>query len=79
MLKKISQIALLLFFLLGFSVFSQSHLEASSHKTSEKTEQAPYSQKTEPELKSYIIPGTVGVVIVLGIGSYWLFYRRRHA
>ncbi|MGG1396620.1 hypothetical protein ABE288_02025 [Bacillus salipaludis] len=78
MLKKISQIALLLFLLLGFSVFSQSHIEASSHKTSEKTEQASFSQKTEPELKSYIIPGTVSVVIVLGIASYWLIYRRKH-
>ncbi|MDQ6595986.1 hypothetical protein E2K98_17310 [Bacillus salipaludis] len=78
MFKKISQISLLLFFLLGFSVFSQSHIEASSHKTSEKTEQASFSQKAEPELKSYIIPGTVGVVIVLGIASYWLIYRRKH-
>ncbi|MBI0578882.1 hypothetical protein IEC97_16065 [Neobacillus cucumis] len=79
MLIKISKIALLLFFLLGFNVFSQSHIEAATHKTAEKTEQASFSKKVEPELKSYIIPGTVGVVIVLGIASYWLIYRRRHA
>ncbi|MDR7002451.1 hypothetical protein [Neobacillus niacini] len=79
MFKKISQIALLLFFLLGLNVFSQSHIEASTHKTSEKTEQASFSQKTESELKSYIVPGTVGILIVIGIGSYWLLYRRKHA
>ncbi|OIK15875.1 hypothetical protein BIV60_07860 [Bacillus sp. MUM 116] len=78
MLKKISQIALLLFFLLGVNIFTQSHIEAATNKTLEKTQQGPTVQKEELSWKSYIVPGTVGIVIVIGIGSYWLFYRRKH-
>lgn len=32
----------------------------------------------EASFKDYVIPVSVGLLIVLGAGSYWLFYRRKH-
>jgi copper resistance protein C len=32
----------------------------------------------EVSLKDYLIPASAGLLIVLGAGSYWLFYRRKH-
>ncbi|WP_066306197.1 copper resistance protein CopC [Bacillus sp. FJAT-29814] len=42
---------------------------------------AVLTQKAEPEeatFKDYMIPVAAGLLIVIGAGSYWLFYRRKH-
>ncbi|MGG3468350.1 copper resistance CopC family protein [Neobacillus pocheonensis] len=32
----------------------------------------------EPTFKDYVVPGSVGLLIIYGFGSYWLIYRRKH-
>ncbi|MCM3765025.1 copper resistance protein CopC [Neobacillus niacini] len=49
--------------------------------TSQAQTAAVLTQKAEPEeatFKDYMIPVAVGLLIVFGAGSYWLFYRRKH-
>lgn len=77
MFKKISIIASLIFFLLGPSVFSQSHIEAASSKAISKKTIQTGSNNNETSLTAYILPGTVGVLFIIGMGSYWLIYRRK--
>jgi copper resistance protein C len=36
------------------------------------------SEREEASFKDYVIPVSAGLLIVLGAGSYWLFYRRKH-
>jgi hypothetical protein len=77
MFKKISIIASLIFFLLGPSVCSQSHIEAaSSNATSKKLIQTG-NNNNNTSMNAYILPGTVGILFIIGISSYWLIYRRK--
>jgi copper resistance protein C len=32
----------------------------------------------EPKIMNYVLPAIIGLIIVLGFGSYWLIYRRKH-
>lgn len=32
----------------------------------------------KPSFKAYIVPGSVGILIIIGLGSYWLIYRRKY-
>jgi hypothetical protein len=42
---------------------------ASSHTKKANT--------VNPSFKDYIVPGTVGLIIIVGFGSYWLIFRRK--
>lgn len=32
----------------------------------------------KPSVMNYVLPAIIGLIIVLGFGSYWLIYRRKH-
>jgi methionine-rich copper-binding protein CopC len=32
----------------------------------------------EPKIMNYVLPAIIGLIIVLGFGSYWLIFRRKH-
>ncbi|ETI70612.1 hypothetical protein [Neobacillus vireti] len=76
MIKKISLIASLLFFLLGSNVFATEQLDKWTNHASSITKK---TGAEEPSFKDYVVPGTVGLLIVVGFGSYWLIYRRKQA
>jgi hypothetical protein len=72
MFKKISIIASLLFFLLGTNVLAKSNIETKPNKTITSVH-----IKEEAPMTAYILPGTVSILFLIGIGSYWLIYRRK--
>lgn len=93
MLNKITLFSLLLFFLFGANVFAQSHLEKSttSPAQTEKTtkiQTASVDTKTmmkeqvtitnEPSVMKYVLPAIMGLIIIIGLASYWLIFRRKH-
>lgn len=46
------------------------------------TEQAAVEHVAEsekPAMMNYIIPGTIGLIIIIGFISYWLIFRRKQA
>jgi hypothetical protein len=78
MFKKISIFASLLFFLLGTNVIAQTHLDITPSKAASK--QAVHSTMSgniEPSQTIYILPGSIGILLIIGFGSYWLIYRRK--
>jgi len=77
MLKKISLIASLLFFLLETNVFAQSYIETASSKDISKKTVQSVSNNEVLSSNAYILPGIVCIVFIIGIGSYWLIYRRK--
>ncbi|MFF2448422.1 hypothetical protein ACFVSW_15100 [Neobacillus sp. NPDC058068] len=76
MFKKISLIASLLFFLIGTSAFATEQSDKGINNASSITKK---TVAEEPSFKDYVVPGTVGLLIVVGFGSYWLIYRRKRA
>ena len=57
-----------------------SAAEALKNSTSENAGVLTKKTKTvEPSFKDYVVPVSVGLLFVLGFGSYWLIYRRKHA
>lgn len=32
----------------------------------------------KPSIMNYVLPAIIGLIIVLGFGSYWLIFRRKH-
>jgi hypothetical protein len=76
MFKKISLIASLLFFLLGTNVFATEQSDKGIYNASSVTKKAVAE---EPSFKDYVVPGTVGLLLIVGFGSYWLIYRRKQA
>jgi copper resistance protein C len=56
---------------------------ASSSKSTDGKEQAASVPTTaspsEPSFKDYVIPFSVAFIIIVGLGSYWLIFRRKHA
>ncbi|MEH6991326.1 hypothetical protein V7075_01280 [Neobacillus drentensis] len=42
----------------------------------ESTEVNKISEK--PSVMNYVLPAIMGLIIVLGFGSYWLIYRRKY-
>ncbi|WP_413302919.1 copper resistance CopC family protein [Bacillus sp. 1P10SD] len=55
----------------------------SSSKSTDGKEQAASIPTTaspsEPSFKDYVIPFSVAFIIIVGLGSYWLIFRRKHA
>ncbi|MDP4083371.1 MAG: hypothetical protein Q8934_02025 [Bacillota bacterium] len=41
---------------------------------------AAYSTKKEPDhsKRAYIVPSMVGLLIMIGLGSYWLIFRKKY-
>ncbi|WP_066069485.1 hypothetical protein [Neobacillus soli] len=37
------------------------------------------TKAVEPSFKDYVVPGSVGLLLIAGFGSYWLIFRRKHA
>ncbi|WML38414.1 hypothetical protein RCG19_14440 [Neobacillus sp. OS1-2] len=84
MFSKIAVIASLLFFLFGTNVFANSHSEEStSINENVRTDHANVRTKKtttiEPSFKDYVVPVSVGLLFIIGLGSYWFIYRRKHA
>ena len=57
--------------------------KVSSFKSTDGKEQAASVPTTaspaEPSFKDYVIPFSVAFIIIVGLGSYWLIFRRKHA
>jgi hypothetical protein len=80
MLIKITLVSCLLFFLFGSPIFAHSQTAALDTKAVMKVE-ATEVNKTIPEkpsMMNYVLPAIMGLIIVLGFGSYWLIYRRKY-
>jgi copper resistance protein C len=62
-----------------------SSVENSQNKTTEAPEEVMKEQaalpdkveSNEPSLKAYIVPVSIGLILILGFGSYWLIFRRK--
>jgi hypothetical protein len=92
MLNKITLLSCLLFFLFGSHTFAHSHTEtnitppAPIETAAQDTEVVMKEEATEvnttisekPSLMNYVLPAIMGLIIVLGFGSYWLIYRRKY-
>ncbi|WP_251554210.1 hypothetical protein [Neobacillus muris] len=71
-------------FAIGEAAVSQGQTKASeSAAEKEKTsgESVSAIQSVDPKkapLLNYILPISVGILSMIGIGSYWLIYRRNH-
>lgn len=52
----------------------------SSKSTEDKETVAVTTTATavEPSFKDYVIPASVALIIFVGLGSYWLIFRRKH-
>lgn len=53
----------------------------SSSKSTEDKETAAVTttaKTVEPSFKDYVIPASVALIIFVGLGSYWLIFRRKH-
>lgn len=57
-------------------------LISANKKSWTKMEQASFPSKHEkvkkPSLRKYVIPVFVGLFFTLGLGSYWLVFRKKH-
>ncbi|MCM3115898.1 hypothetical protein M3610_11405 [Neobacillus sp. MER 74] len=55
---------------------------SANKSTATENEQAKLAQKqlapAQPTLKSYVVPGLVGLLIIIGFGGYWLIYRQKY-
>ncbi|MDQ1147466.1 methionine-rich copper-binding protein CopC [Bacillus sp. SORGH_AS 510] len=54
--------------------------DSSSKSTEDKETAAVTTTATtaEPSFKDYVIPASVALIIFVGLGSYWLIFRRKH-
>lgn len=43
----------------------------------EQVVSAQEAESEEPALMNYIIPGVIGLIIIIGFGCYWLIFRRK--
>lgn len=43
----------------------------------EQVVSAQEAESEEPALMNYIIPGMIGLIIIIGFGCYWLIFRRK--
>jgi hypothetical protein len=55
---------------------------AATEAPKTKTETAVFlseKDKTiEPSVMYYVVPVSVGLLLIIGLGSYWLIYKRKH-
>ncbi|WP_026564471.1 hypothetical protein [Bacillus sp. UNC41MFS5] len=35
-------------------------------------------ENAQPTFKNYVVPGLVGLFIIIGFGGYWLIYRKKY-
>jgi len=81
MIKRIFLITATLL-LLSTSVFADFHYADSTPKNGEvaATSITPENEEIDqPALINYVVPGAVVFMIFIGIGSYWLLFRRKHS
>ncbi|WML57511.1 copper resistance protein CopC [Neobacillus sp. PS2-9] len=55
---------------------------SSSNSTDGKEQAASVpttASPSAPSFKDYVIPVSVAFIIIVGLGSYWLIFRRKHA
>lgn len=52
---------------------------AKEQKAKSAAVMAKNVETDQPTFKNYVIPASVGLLIVVGAGSYWLLYRRKRA
>ncbi|MEH7075561.1 hypothetical protein V7121_00810 [Neobacillus drentensis] len=59
----------------------KNKIAAANKKSKTQAEQAllPSKQVKEaaPSFKNYFIPSLVGILFIVGFGSYWMIFRRR--
>lgn len=59
-----------------------SNADTTEGAAAKKTENAAAPvepiQSEKPSFKNYVIPASVGILIIVGLGGYWLFYRRKY-
>lgn len=79
MLNKITLVSCLLFFLFGSPIFAHSHTTAPDTEAVMKEEATEINNTTSenPSMINYVFPAIMGLIIVLGFGSYWLIFRRK--
>jgi hypothetical protein len=44
----------------------------------EKATEVNTTISEKPSVMNYVLPAIMGLIIVLGFGSYWLIYRRKY-
>lgn len=47
------------------------------HSSKDQVKLPQKGNNMEPPLSAYIVPGTVGIFIIIGLGGYWLLFRRK--
>jgi uncharacterized membrane protein len=79
MLNKITLVSCLLFFLFGSPIFAHSQTAAPDTEAVMKEEATEINNTTSenPSMMNYVFPAIMGLIIVLGFGSYWLIFRRK--
>jgi hypothetical protein len=91
MFKKVFLVIFFLFILLGSHVFAPSQkfptIDSSSMIQSfyninlvyaaEKDTKLLQNKEESPSWSSYLVPGIAGIVLVGGISSYWLVFRKK--
>ncbi|RHW41528.1 hypothetical protein D1B31_07340 [Neobacillus notoginsengisoli] len=82
MLKKILIVVGLLFLFLSNKAIAPSTIgfsqEAAAAASKETPKQTGNAETDSPVgIKAYILPGLAGIVIIGGIASYWLVFRKR--
>ncbi|TDL66611.1 hypothetical protein E2R56_21360 [Rhodococcus qingshengii] len=51
---------------------------APDTKTVMKEESTEGNKTISDSVMNYVLPAIMGLIIVLGFGSYWLIYRRKY-
>lgn len=75
MFKKAAIAIFMLFFILGGYDLAAAEKTAEP-KSANAALQTPNNNKLT--FKDFILPGAAGLLIIVGCGSYWLIYRRKH-
>ena len=55
-----------------------SATETSKNGTKNAVLLTKKAQSIKPSLKDYVLPVSIGLIIIIGFGSYWLIYRRKN-
>jgi hypothetical protein len=54
----------------------ESHIVFAAENGRQLAKQPPIQAQT-PQWLPYIVPCTVGIILIFGIGSYWLIFRKK--
>ncbi|MFK9095126.1 hypothetical protein [Bacillus salipaludis] len=55
-----------------------SATDASKNETEKAALLTEKAKTVEPSFKEYIVPVSVGLLFIIGFGSYWIIFRRKH-